>query len=65
VVKRRPREILQAVEIGGLQLLPVPEDNGLFHVSVPSARMSENLAAELCQRSATEFYRGRKQEAWP
>ena len=36
MVERRTREILHVVEIGGLQFLPVPENDGLFHVSVPS-----------------------------
>jgi hypothetical protein len=36
MIEGRPREILRVVEIGGLQFLPVPEGDGLFHVSVPS-----------------------------
>jgi hypothetical protein len=48
MVEGRPREILRVVEIGRLQFLPVPEDDGLFHVSVPLG-MFEILPAEKCQ----------------
>jgi len=36
MIDRGAGEVLHVVQVGGLQFLPVPEDDKLFHVSVPS-----------------------------
>jgi predicted ATPase with chaperone activity len=51
MVERGAREILHVVEIGGLQFLPVPENDGLFHVLGPSRNLLENSARRSAPRA--------------